>query len=79
VDKLILQEGARETSKPARRRPYIEQVRAQLRVPERRACAALGQQPILSSLLGNMRQIAGVAAHFRRVRMKMVTSSPNRG
>src|SRR6476620_510350 len=41
LDKLILQEAAR--GNPARRRSCIEQVRAQLHVSERRACAALGQ------------------------------------
>ena len=42
VDKLILQEGAPgKLLSPARRRAYMEQGR--------------GQQPVLSSLLGNMR------------------------
>jgi putative transposase len=44
LDKLILQEAARgKLLSPARRRACIEQVRAQLHVSERRACAALGQ------------------------------------
>jgi hypothetical protein len=44
LDKLILQEAARGNFlSPARRRACIEQVRAQLHVSERRACAALGQ------------------------------------
>src|SRR5262245_44083863 len=44
LDKLILQEAARGNFlSPARRRVCIEQVRAQLHVSERRACAALGQ------------------------------------
>jgi C4-dicarboxylate-specific signal transduction histidine kinase len=43
LDKLILQEAARGILSPARRRVCIEQVRAQLHVSERRACAALGQ------------------------------------
>ena len=43
LDKLILQEAARETSSPARRRACIEQVREVMHVSERRACAALGQ------------------------------------
>jgi putative transposase len=44
LDKLILQEAARgKLLSPARRRACIEQVRAQLPVSERRACAALGQ------------------------------------
>src|SRR3954454_4334585 len=43
LDKLILQEAARGNFKP-RASPYLlEQVRAQLHVSERRACAALGQ------------------------------------
>src|SRR5215470_12040341 len=43
LDKLILQEAAGKLLSPARRRACIEQVRAQLHVSERRACAALGQ------------------------------------
>jgi putative transposase len=44
LDKLILQEASRgKLLSPARRRACIEQVRAQLHVSERRACAALGQ------------------------------------
>src|SRR5262249_12230812 len=35
--------GTTEITTPARRRACIEQVRAQLQVSERRACAALGQ------------------------------------
>ena len=44
LDKLILQEAARgNLLSPARRRACIEHVRRELRVSERRACAALGQ------------------------------------
>ncbi|HET9247655.1 MAG TPA: IS3 family transposase [Xanthobacteraceae bacterium] len=44
LDKLILQEASPgKLLSPARRRACIEQVRAQLHVSERRACAALGQ------------------------------------
>src|SRR4029078_275801 len=44
LDKLILQEGCPgKLLSPARRRACIEQLRAQLHVSERRACAARGQ------------------------------------
>jgi hypothetical protein len=44
LDKLILTEAARgKLLSPTRRRVRSEQVRAQLHVPERCACAALGQ------------------------------------
>ena len=44
LDKLILQEARPgKLLSPARRRACIEQVRTQLHVSERRACAALGQ------------------------------------
>jgi hypothetical protein len=43
LDKLILQEAAGKLLSPGRHRVCVEHVRAQLRVSERRAYAALGQ------------------------------------
>ena len=43
LDKLILKEAARETSKPLAPASCVEHIRRELHVSERRACVALGQ------------------------------------
>ena len=61
LDKLILEEAARETSEPERRRRCVVRVRQQLGASERRACRVLGSHARPSAGRGKWRVTRGLS------------------
>jgi hypothetical protein len=65
------EEYQRDHRGPARRRACIEQVRAQLHVSERRACAALGQTRKCVSLLRSEPPYVRASASLARFALQL--------